>query len=86
MSWEAKAKARHQLESSLSESRDSDGDRVSPVVDGSGPMQKCRWRSLNPNRCVYPSGPIKRGSDSKQYLPSSIICDEVYLVWYAESR
>ncbi len=38
MTWEAKARARHRLESSLSESRDSDGDGVSPVVDGSGPM------------------------------------------------
>ncbi len=38
MTWEAKARARHQLESSLSGSRDSDGDGVSPVVDGSGPM------------------------------------------------
>ena len=38
MTWEAKARARHLLESSLSESRDSDGDGVSPVVDGSGPM------------------------------------------------
>jgi hypothetical protein len=40
MTWdsEAKARARHRLESSLSGSRDSDGDGVSPVVDGSGPM------------------------------------------------
>jgi hypothetical protein len=38
MTWEAKARARHRLESSLSESRDSDGDGVSPVVDGSGPV------------------------------------------------
>jgi hypothetical protein len=38
MTWEAKARARHRLESSLSESLDSDGDGVSPVVDGSGPM------------------------------------------------
>ncbi len=38
MTWESKARARHRLESSLSESRDSDGDGVSLVVDGSGPM------------------------------------------------
>ncbi len=38
ITWEAKARARHRLESSLSGSRDSDGDGVSPVVDGSGPM------------------------------------------------
>jgi hypothetical protein len=38
MTWEAKARARHRLESSLSGSRDSDGDGVSPVVDGFGPM------------------------------------------------
>ena len=48
MTWEAKARARHRLESSLSGSPDSDGDGVSPVVDGSGPMRKCRWRSLDP--------------------------------------
>ncbi len=37
MTWELEAKARatHRLESSLSESRDSDCDGVSPVVDGS---------------------------------------------------
>ncbi len=51
MTWEAKARASHQLESSLSESRGSEGDGVSSVVDGSGPMRKCRWRSLDPNRC-----------------------------------
>jgi hypothetical protein len=53
MTWEAKARARlgHQLESSLSESRDSDGDGVRLVVDGSGPMRKCKWRSPDPNRC-----------------------------------
>ncbi len=51
MTWEAKARARHRLESSLSESRDSDCDGVSPVVNGSGPMRKCRWGSPDPNRC-----------------------------------
>ncbi len=51
MTWEAKARARHRLESSLPESQDSDSDRVSPVVDGSGPMRKCRWGSLDPNSC-----------------------------------
>ncbi len=30
MTWKAKARARHRLESSLSESRDSDGDGLSP--------------------------------------------------------
>ncbi len=29
---------------------------------------------------------IKRGRDSKRYLPSSTVCDGVYLVWYAKSR
>ncbi len=42
ITWEAKARARHRLESRLSESRDSDRDGVSSVVDGSGPMRKCR--------------------------------------------
>ncbi len=28
----------------VSESRDSDCDGVSPVVDSSGPMRKSRWR------------------------------------------
>ena len=51
MTWAAMARARHQLESSLSKSRDSYGDGVSPVVDGSGPMRKCCWISLNLNRC-----------------------------------
>ncbi len=51
MAWEAKARARHRLESSLSESQDSDCDRVSPVVDGSGPMRKCCWGSPDPNCC-----------------------------------
>ncbi len=51
MTWEAEARARHRLESSLSESLDSDGDGVtrSSVVDGPGPMRKCSWISPDPN-------------------------------------
>jgi hypothetical protein len=62
MTWEAKARARHRLGSSLSESRDSDSDGVSPVVDGSGPMRKCRWRSLNLNRCGLSERTHKTGA------------------------
>jgi hypothetical protein len=59
MTWEAKAQARHRLESSLSESRDSDGDGASPVVDGPGPMRNAV--GISPTVAVYPSGPYKAG-------------------------
>ncbi len=49
-------------------------------MDGSGPM---RWRSLDPNHCGLSE---QRGSDCKQYLPSSTICDGVYLAWCMQSR
>jgi len=86
MTWEAKARARHRLESSLSGSRDSDGDGVRPVVDGSGPMRNAVGISVSQPLRFIRADPIKRGRDSKRYLPSSTLCDGVYFVWYAMSR
>jgi hypothetical protein len=86
MTWKTKARARHRLESSLSESRDLDGDGVSPVVDGSGPMRSAVGIPESQPLRFIRADPKKRGRDSKRYLPSATICDGVYFVWYAKSR
>jgi hypothetical protein len=86
MTWEAMARARHRLESCLFESRAAWlGQRWGWVRWWMAPgRRRCVVGDLLiPTVAIYPIGHIKRGSDSKRYLPSYIVCHGVSSTWYA---